>query len=211
MSAAGSIPSARTLQRRLQRLYDAASEAERREGREWYADATEIAEALAAASPYSVDQCAYVIAALSPRLPWPENVSGATTAVESHARGIRADRWSGNGLGANKAKAERILSGDLGALSGPKVTVFARAILGDPDAVTVDIWMQRACKLRDDRAPSRVEIAAVTAAVHRVAEACGETPRDLQAIVWVHYRNAALRDAPARLSRLRSDAGRARD
>ena len=191
----------RTLVRRLRKLYGDATPRTKAEGRAWYAEARDIAEALSAASPYTVTQCAYTLAALSPNVPWPENVTAATIAVDNHARGLEPDTWKGAGYTLNKRKADRILSGDLDALQGPKVTVFARSILGDPDAVTVDLWMQRAVGHAVDRAPTKSEHRRIDAAIRKAAYACGESPRDFQAIVWTQIRNATLSKAAHHLHR----------
>lgn len=172
--------------------YCDATPTEIQNGREWYADAQEFAAALAAASPYSTEQCAYVIAALSPNVAWGENKASATAAVDGHRVGIDPRKWRGAGYGANKVKAARILDGDLDALQGPKVTMFARGIVGDPDACTVDIWMQRAVGMDTGSAPTKTEHAAIRAAIEHAAQVTGETVREFQAIVWTKVRNETL-------------------
>lgn len=196
--------------RRMRKLYAAASEGERAEGRAWYDDARATAEALAAASPYDVDACASVIAATSVGIAWPENVRTATIAVDSHARGIRHTRWVGaQGWPESLRKADAILSGDASALSGPKVTVFKRAIMGDPSAVTVDRWMVRATGAGDGtKAPGKRLHASIARAVESAAAADGESPRDYQAIVWVRMRNRTFASGAPRYARLVSESGR---
>lgn len=166
------------------------------DGREWYSDAQAFAKGLAAGSPYSETQCAYVIAALSPNVAWSENMAAAAHAVDGHRVGIDPGSWKGAGYGVNKRKAAAILDGNLDALQGPKVTMFARGIVGDPDACTVDIWMQRACDMDTGAAPTKKEHAAIRAAIEHAAKVTGETVRELQAIVWTKVRNETLSQNP---------------
>lgn len=182
----------RIVARRLRAHYDRSSAAERLAGRCWYADARAVAELLADAYGTTVAQAAYVLAALSPNTSWSANIRAAEHACEGYRDGTDPDSWRGAGYSENRRKAWRILSGELGALQGPKVTMFARGILGDPDACTVDVWMQRAAGIGGavgSPAPTVREHRVIRAAIERVAAATGETVRDLQAIVWVHVRN----------------------
>jgi hypothetical protein len=183
------LPHRKTLTARLTRLYEAATAEEIHEGTTWYDIAREVAEALAAGTSYSVTQTAYAIAALSPNVSWAQNVATATIAVEGHKSGIRADRWGGPAYPENKSKAERILNGDLSALNGPKVTMFAEGILGNPEACTVDVWMQRAAGMDTGKAPSKKEHVAIRKALESGARSAGVSVRDFQAIVWTVIRN----------------------
>lgn len=69
-------------------------------------------------------------------------------------------------------------------LSGQKVTAFQANLLGDQNAVTVDVWMMRVFN-RDSDAPSAKEYEDLTAATRRVAKKYGVAPAQMQAALWV--------------------------
>ena len=178
---------------RILRHYRAAAPHEIDRGREWYAECRAVCEALSAGTSYSLETAAAVFAILSPRISYQQNIDAAAAVLAAHAAGAGPDAVVIPALGANTRKAFAILQGaDNGRparVSGPKVSAFWRAILGDTDAVTLDVWAYRAAVARD--IVTRVsERAAVLEAYRRAAAAVGESPRDLQAIVWCHVRGA---------------------
>lgn len=90
--------------------------------------------------------------------------------------------------GSQRAKASRIVRERLGvsAVTGPKVSAFARALLGDASAVVVDRHAARIA-LGDDRI-IKVPLAtlrAVQSAYVVAAARIGVDPAGLQALVWV--------------------------
>lgn len=180
--------------RRLRAHRKGACAEEVAEGRGWYSEARGVAEDLAATFGHPVDVAARVIAVLSPNVTWAQNVHGAHCAFEGWHAGTSWRDWLGSGYGTNREKAWRILGGELGALKGPKVEVFHAAIMGDPNACTVDLWMMRAAGFDHDT-PSTRERRVIVAALKRVARECGESVRDLQAVVWVKVRNESTRGA----------------
>ena len=74
-----------------------------------------------------------------------------------------------------------------GIPKGPKVGAFARALLGDHDAVVVDLWMCRwyGSALRAPTIKLRREI---EAAIRIKATELGLSPRDTQAHIWCQVR-----------------------
>jgi hypothetical protein len=89
-------------------------------------------------------------------------------------------------------KAQRVAGGELSAITGPKVSRFYRNMLGDGDAVTVDVW---ACRIayddpRRDIAPNEAQVAVLERAYRLAASWCGLRPRELQASTWIAYRRA---------------------
>lgn len=89
--------------------------------------------------------------------------------------------------GANRSKAARIVRDRLGigAVTGPKVSAFARALSGDPSAVVVDRHAARIATGEDDRATvPALMYRACARAYRRVAERAGVEPAGLQALVW---------------------------
>lgn len=173
--------------RRLVALYLDADPETRQAGRRWYSDASRAVERLASPEvPYH--RAAAIVAALSPRTRWRENLRMAEDVIARRPVG---------GLRKNIAKAEAIrdgaeLTGRPGdALGGdaPKVRAFWRNIIGDGWNVTLDVWATRAATGGKLDAPrSTAEYARLAEAYKRAAEAVGERPCDFQAIVWLVVR-----------------------
>lgn len=192
-----------TLTRRIMRWYRQADAGQVSAGLEWYTEARQECARLERLyrGRYTLKQIAYCMAALSPQTTWEGNVQACADILHLHSRGKMAgDTLPGyNGRRVNVAKAARILSGDLDALRGPKVTVFAANILGDMSRVTVDVWATRASRphivndarmYRDDEMPGAVEHRAIAEAYRRAAAIAGISPADMQAIVWVTVRDS---------------------
>lgn len=186
------LPTHRTMVARLVRHFNNATPRDIRQGETWYDSAREIAEALAAGTPYTVKQTAYVIAALSPNVAWDENITSATLAVEGHKAGTRWELWRGAGYDTNKRKASDILDGNTDALRGPKVTNFANGILGDTEACTIDLWMLRSIGVDETLNVTPKRWQAINAAIREAAAKCGYNTCTFQAIVWSKVRNETL-------------------
>jgi hypothetical protein len=168
---------------------DAATAEDLAAGLAWYDRAHAAAESMAAESGLTVRQCAGVIAALSPRCQWASNVTAARRMVLAAA----ADESQpvANGTLANRAKAWRIACGEdpRAVLGGPKVRAFFANIMGDVEAVTIDVWAARAAEgRRNENAPVRRRYQLLAHAYRRAGERRGMHPRDVQAAVWTAYR-----------------------
>jgi len=69
------------------------------------------------------------------------------------------------------------------------VRAFYAAIMGDENAVTVDVWAARAAEgERNDVAPKGARIVAIIDAYRTAAAILGVSPRECQAAVWVYTR-----------------------
>jgi hypothetical protein len=172
---------------RIVATYRRATPADLEAGARWYGDAGTVATDLARAGGTSVEHAAAVIAHLSPRTPWARNVSGAWSVVlTGDAPGC---------LRRNVAGARRALESDapLGTLGGPKTQRFARNILGDRDAVTVDVWAARVALGERDDLDRVLTWAGVYAALEHAyrlaARRLGVDPVTVQATTWVVARN----------------------
>lgn len=176
--------------RRLIRFVDDATTAEIRHGLGWYELAHATACTLANENGVSVDTACGVIAALSPRSDWPQNVKRARELLET------GDTY---GLGNGRGKAKAIVAGadPLSVLSGPKTRAFYLNV-ADPehsDAVTVDAhaFDAAAGRVTDDRTRKvldRVgEYDRVADFYRRAARSLGLAPHATQAIVWTYWRN----------------------
>lgn len=169
---------------RLVAIHAGADGAARLAGREWYPCQWRRCRRVARATGVTPHRAAAVFAALSPRV----HVARAWDLTE------RACEYGGLAVGHFEhtlRKVGLVLVGNppLGVLTGPKTRAFYRNICGDTDAVTVDVWAARAVGLAPPGTPRQYD--AMAAAYRSAAAVVGETPRDLQAIVWCATRGAA--------------------
>ena len=175
--------------RRLLALYDAA-DATNREGARWYGRGRAVVRRLSREYGATEHRTAAVVAALSPRVRWAQNVEYAETMLSFWNTGI----WRIGILpnvpvfSANRDKAWRVLLGErpLEVLGGPKVRAFYRNLTGDLSCVTVDVWAARAighAPPTDMRRYGLIEGAYIEAARLRDVQ-----PAELQSIVWAHVR-----------------------
>lgn len=170
-------------------------------GRTWYAEAFELATALAHTPDHrpavTREQAAGVIAALSPLTPWHRNKELAIRAVSDH----NATGTLGNSVRA----ANLILSGTspLEVLKGDKVRNFYLAIIGDPRAVTIDrhaFEVYKGKRYADADRPNvgkrvyrEASSAYVAATAHlNDARADNLTASQVQAITWLTWRRLHL-------------------
>lgn len=200
---------ARHFRRRIRAAWEAASDADRSAGRAWYARAESAAADMAAAAPAGIGpwRAAAVLAALSPRTQWVQNVTGARLACEAAGR-MAADPLFSEpddiaaavtaaaapyALGESVRKAARILTGEHPAavLGGPKVRAFFANITGDHDAVTIDVWAARVAFGGYAPVPAGRLYDRLADAYRAVAAEVGESPRDVQAATWIAIRGAA--------------------
>jgi hypothetical protein len=173
--------------RRILATFDAATPAMVAAGATWYPDAYGVCSSIAAGTHHDVDTVARVMAQLSPRTPWARNVAGT-----AHMFATDGARMPGI-LTANHERALGTLrKGD--PLNGPKVRSFHANIMGDSEAVTIDVWAARTA-LGTTEAPTdtildRAGVYGALSHAYRVAAAKrGVTPAAMQAITWVVARN----------------------
>lgn len=151
----------------------------------WYYDAEILAHDLIAIFAnrgvnVNLENTASVISAFSPRERWSSNVSKAT----EFAMG-----GTPKGLQNNLRMAENALVHGFDALRGLKTNNFARAIAGDENAVTIDVWMCRAAGVTTD-SPNVTLYRALTQATKEIAQEINLTPRATQALIWIIFRGS---------------------
>lgn len=197
-------PTPRT--RNILRAWSQATDAELANGRLWYADAYAIAASLAS-NRCIPDRCAAgVIAALSPRVAWTDNIEAARRLLD----GITP---IGLAFGRNIAKAQAILAhpdGDpLDVLRGPKTRAFyvcilqaGRYVYGGPDPVVVDGHAANLAWGRLHKSDTGLDLAKrqryerIAACYRRAAAQLCERVADVQAVTWlVHRRRLDAIDA----------------
>jgi len=171
-------------------VYKSASAEQIAQGMEWYSVANSTANAFAQQSGYSLDQCAAVIAAVSPNNGWGANKRLAGKVID--AKGTKRDGY----FKANLDKANRILAGEAieEVLTSQKVGAFYAGIAtnGMTDVVCVD--RHAYCIAINDRSvtnsvsltPKRFNL--VADAYREAAELIGITGAQVQAITWVVWR-----------------------
>ncbi len=164
------------------------------EGAEWYMEARQLCQDLAAETGYSVDQCAGVLAATSPMMSWEKNKDLAT-------RVLRAGGLSSGYLGAGLRKCDAILAGaDIRAtLNGLKIVNFWESIRSggesgvcvDRHAIDIAYGKRHADAERPSLTPKQyatIADAYVAAAAALQSEGLTITPAEVQSATWVAWR-----------------------
>jgi len=197
--------------RELADVYAAATPAQRRRGRSWYPTMRRTVGELAAGTGYAPVQAAAVLAITSPDAQLSTNVDWTRRALESNGA-ARVGKYPTRMVPAVQAVLSSPARDALDLVSGPKVHPFARAIMGDRDALVLDRWAYAAANpfrshsadpkpdgskgasYIGDRTRRELELA------YRIAAAAaGETVRSYQAIVWTVVREST----PDELGRVR--------
>lgn len=176
--------------RRLLALHAQCTPSDLAQGLAWYERARAAAEGM---STGNLPRAAAVIAHLSPRQSWAQNLASASRMLTAADAGDA--RCPAVHTRVQHEKAWAVATGRAAptANHGPKTLAFYRNILGNTDAVCVDTWALRAATGDSTKgkglAPGKYR--RVAAAYTSAAQALGMAPRDLQAAVWVHVRGAA--------------------
>lgn len=153
---------------------------------QWYADAELLAHDVVRifrerGVECNLENAASVISAFSPRQRWSRNV---VQALEFAHGGEPA------GLKNNLRMAQYAMTLGFDALKGMKTNNFARAIAGDENAVTIDVWMMKAAGMTTD-SPNKTQYRELESAVNVIASEIGLTPRSTQALIWIIFRGSA--------------------
>ena len=155
-------------------------------GRAWYPAARALCEEIGG-DQVPVETVARVMSILSARTSWKWNVRWTRMVVDAFIAGEACPPVSTK---ANRMKAWDELHGRR-AFRGPKVEAFARAILGDEQAVVIDSWVLRSVGLKYTAKVTPHRQRWITAAYAQAAEEVKESPRNMQAIVWCAVRGAS--------------------
>jgi hypothetical protein len=157
-------------------------------GARWYADGEAFIERLAAQHGLTRETVGAVVSHLSPRTPWARNVEGAVN--------LLATGSAPGCMGENVKRARKALASDdpIGTLNGPKTRRFALNLLGDREAVTVDVWAARVAlgDRADDYELILDRVGAYDAIEHAyrvAARRLGLDPVTVQATTWIVARN----------------------
>lgn len=174
--------------------YEDATESQRERGRDWYPRMRRVCRRLAALSGRTVEQAAAVMAITSPRCQLSQNIARAERALAGQP--VRGFAY----MDRQCAAALEPGADPLAVVHGPKVEPFARAILGDTEALVLDTWALRALDIPGDKLTA-ADRRRADAAYREAAELVGENVRDFQAVVWIQTRESEPR-ADGRVNRL---------
>jgi len=178
-------PSAETMAGTLISLCEGAPAEVWQDGRAWYPRARVIAEDLGERHGRAPETVAGVIAALSQRQRWSENVRRAERALAGERPGALADV---------ERKVAAILAGSAPAdvIRGRKTSAFHLCIAdpSHPSVVVVDTWALRAAGWPADTVTPR-QYDVVATAYRMAAEHFGELPSVVQATAWILTRGRA--------------------
>lgn len=142
----------------------------REAGQFWYRDAELAVRRAAERHGVSAERFAFVLAATSPRV----SVSRNWRETEHYFT------FGALPPGTLPSHAKAIETGRLGPKTGP----FRDAILGDPDAVVLDVWVGRALRVDPAVFSHPASHRVCEEAVRRVAQYHGWTPASTQAMIW---------------------------
>ncbi len=200
-------------------MYDRATPANIADGAKWYgSDSMALVRDLSVLGGISPEAAASVLAQTSPRTTWSRNVAVATAIVQSWGMSVSAglsaeDRDAAvmaagracGGMSANITRALIALSAahegecPISTINGPKTNAFARNLLGDRNAVTVDVWAVRIAlnptwaRGEDDMSElilNRAGMYQAVAQAYRIAaNRRNVDATDMQATTWIVVRN----------------------
>jgi len=150
---------------------------------DWYANIGARVESEARAAGIPLGISAGVLAVMSPRVQWEKLLKAWPTILGSLAAGTPIPAV---GLRSNRTAAELFYrTGEPSGLQwGPKVQAFYRAILGDPDAVVLDVWAIRVATRGKDVPLTVGRRKRMTRAYRRVAEEHDVPARLVQSRTW---------------------------
>jgi len=165
------------------RYWNQATPKQRRAGLRWYARARGEVRTLAHDTGTGESVAAGVVAALSVRQRWDRNLALARVCLRGgRVRGVLP--WA-------RTTAYWIRRGaDPDTVLAMKTRAFYRALLGERDAVVLDVWMWRGA---GRNIPTRRQAAydRYATVLRREAARAGVAPVHYQAVVWVVLRSGA--------------------
>ena len=179
--------------RRILAVYNQTSDSDLTSGLAWYSRAQSAAKAI---HP-NLLIAAGVISALSPQTEWTINKRWARQVCNAALSG---KMWCPRVATKDRArKAWKIANLEnptketiLAILNGPKTQRFFLNIIGDYQAVTIDVWAQRVATGKDLRPPKPGRNYDTLEKAYQIASnRLGIYPRDLQATVWTWIRGHA--------------------
>ena len=151
-------------------------------GRAWYGNCERALRTLCVRKGWGVVHFAAVLGITSPRVQVPRNARYTLEYMDAYNGEVNAHlNVAGlmQGIRAGLEHYERT-----GEIRGPKTRAFASAVLGDGDAIVLDVWMARALNVPQARLAGKAVRLKAEARVRTVAKSLGWEPAEVQAAIW---------------------------
>jgi hypothetical protein len=174
--------------------YSLATAEQRTRGRAWYDAARAACESIAADTGLALDRVAAVMAITSPDAKLVQNIAWTRAACEAKARRrpLTAGRYPADQLPKIARALDQRRPNPGQYVTGPKVSAFYRAIMGDDDCLVIDRWAAFAAGFDRMKPPSAGDRTVIESAYRLAAFSVGESVRDFQAIVWIQTRESTV-------------------
>lgn len=163
---------------------------------EFYSEAHELLSQWADTYGVELHTVAGIVAVLSPQMLWKDQLRETPLVLDAFKRGLDRPDFKSRSFPINQQKAYRVwLAPTMGEaesiISGPKVSAFYLALMGDPNSVTLDSHAINAAfggKLSPDEInrlfSKKDTLEQIREAYLKLAKAKGTTPADAQARIW---------------------------
>jgi len=177
-------------------MYERASDWDIAEGLTWYAEAYRLCDILSKRYDKPIKIVAAIMAALSPRNRWSQNVKDTETILKAVNDDIPVDDIKTGTTNLFRNRAYEIgMTDNIRLLKGSKVWSFWKDIVDYrfTDRVTVDVWAYRVAA-GDLTAPPKINHKVyndIERQYQEAADKLGLRPLELQAITWVTARRYA--------------------
>ena len=177
-------------------MYERSDSLDHEQGLTWYAEAFRLCGIFSREYGQSVEVVVAVMAALSPRNKWSQNVKDVVSILAAVNAGHPADTVKVGTTNTFRDRAYEIAAtGKIGLLRGSKVWTFWKNIIDHDhtDLVTVDVWAYRVAVGNLKAAPKINDTVYndIERQYQEAARKVGLRPLELQAITWVAARRYA--------------------
>jgi hypothetical protein len=167
-----------------------ATDANREDGAQWYLLNQQALEEMANGTGVSLETAAAVTAHLSPRIHWARNL----VAAHNMLHGLPVTGVLGRSISGAQSALDAYRNGEepLWTLKGQKIKNFALNLIGDTEAVTIDVWAARVAfgGPYEDKILQRAGVYNAIAEAYRIAAVkVGVSPSTMQATCWIVARN----------------------
>jgi hypothetical protein len=169
-----------------------------KEGANWYPEALAYCEGLSTKYQIPLANVVGALSALSPGTNWERNKL-ETGWLLAGIKGIKVPKFKFTTYGANVIKAERIALGEdpmklLNPKTGPKTFYFYLCILGCNQSVCIDRHAYTIATGETYKGLTPKQYRLVAEHYQKSAKRLGVMPSQLQAVLWVDYRNKLQKD-----------------
>jgi hypothetical protein len=178
-----------TISKRLDNLFNQATDEEIKQGLAWYKEANEFVKTTYQYfnGSYSEIKIASVLSALSPRNKWATNKADTIRVLDAVLNNKQPDEIKVSTFHCNKYKAFEIAKGNTFIdISARKTFSFVNNIADlNPNYVTIDVWHLRACFNKTMGSIGNVAYGQIEKLTIKKATKYGFKGFEFQAILWV--------------------------